>query len=122
VPEDELLAINAGIGPLDFFRVQFYLRPNAILLHNLSFLRSNRIHGDDIYVVTRVQDLDSLKSLGEVELVSPSPRPPRINVPELGLFHLTFAPDLQRYPPPKVSPMQAMMREPGPWCGPALQN
>jgi hypothetical protein len=122
VPEDELLAINAGIGPLDFFRVQFYLRDDAILLHNLSFLRSNRIRAGDIYVVTRVEDSAALQSLGDVELISRSSRELKENVPELGLFHLTFAPDLQRYPPPKVSPMQAMMREPGPWCGPALQN
>ena len=122
VPKDKLLAINAGIGPLDFFRVQFYLRPYAILLHNLSFLRSNRINANDVYVVTQVQDSDSLKSLGDVELVSKSSRPPRVNVPELALFHLTFAPGLERYPVPKVSPMQAMMREPGPWCGPALQH
>jgi 4-amino-4-deoxy-L-arabinose transferase-like glycosyltransferase len=122
VPKDKLLAIDAGIGPLDFFRVQFYLRSNAILLHNLSFLRSDRIHADDVYVVTQVGDLDSLKSLGDAELVSQSLRPVRINVPKLGLFHLTFAPDLKRYPVPKVSPMQAMMREAGPWCGPAIQN
>ena len=122
VPKDKLLAINAGIGPLDFFRVQFYLRPNAILLHNLSFLRGDAIHAADVYVVTQVRDSESLKLLGDVELVSRSLRPPRVNVPELGLFHVIFAPGLERYPAPKVSPMQAMMREPGPWCGPALQN
>ena len=122
VPKDKLLAINAGIGPLDFFRVQFYLRPNAILLHNLTFLRSNGIHAGDIYVVTQVQDLAALKSLGNAQMISRSSRPPRVNVPELGLFHLSFAPGLERYPLPNVSPMQAMMREPGPWCGPPPHN
>jgi len=118
VPKDKLLAINAGIGPLDFFRVQFYLRPNAVLLHNLSYLRSDRIHSADAYVVAEVKALPALQSLGEATLISQSSRPPRINVPKLGLFHVAFSPDLQRYPPPKVSPMQAMMREDGPWCGP----
>jgi 4-amino-4-deoxy-L-arabinose transferase-like glycosyltransferase len=122
VPKDKLLAINAGMGSLDCFRAQFYLRSNALLLHNLTFLRSDRIHVGDVYVVTKVQDLDAMKSLGEVELISRSSRPATVNVPELALFHLTFAPDLQRYPPPKISPMQAMIRLPGPWCGPALQN
>lgn len=120
VPSGKLLAINAAIGPLDFFRVQFYLRPDALLLQNLTYLRSDKIHGDDAYVVASVKDSDALKSLGDVQLVSRSARPPRENVPELALFHLTFSPDLQRYPPPKVSPMQAMMREPGPWCGPPI--
>jgi 4-amino-4-deoxy-L-arabinose transferase-like glycosyltransferase len=118
VPRDKLLAIDASIGPLDFFRVQFYLRADALLLHNPSFLRSDRIHAADVYVVGSVQDLALLKKLGETELIARSPRLPKQNVPELALFHLTFAPDLKRYPPPPVSPMQAMMRQPGPWCGP----
>jgi 4-amino-4-deoxy-L-arabinose transferase-like glycosyltransferase len=120
VPKDKLLAIDASIGPLDFFRVQFYLRGNALLLHNPSFLRSDRIHAADVYVVGSVQDLPVLKKLGETELIARSPRPLKENVPELALFHLTFSPDLKRYPPPAVSPMQAMMRQPGPWCGPDL--
>ena len=118
VPKDKLLAIDASIGPLDFFRVQFYLRPNALLLHNPSFLRSDQIHAADVYVIGSVQDQRLLEKFGETELISRSPRPPKENVPELALFHLTFSPDLKRYPPPPVSPMQAMMRQPGPWCGP----
>jgi len=122
VPKNEPLAINAAIGPLDFFRVQFYLRPSAILLHNLSYLRSNQIHSSDIYVVTESKDLAALQSLGDAQEISQSPRPVRANVPHLALFHLIFSPDLRRYPPPAVSPMQAMMRQAGPWCGPAIQN
>jgi 4-amino-4-deoxy-L-arabinose transferase-like glycosyltransferase len=120
VPRDKILAINAAIGPLDFFRVQFYLRGDALLLHNLSFLRSDQIHAPDAYIVGQMSDLAPLQSLGTVELIARSPRPRKINVPPLALFHLFFAPDLKRYPPPKVSAMQAMMRESGPWCGPEL--
>jgi len=122
VPKNEPLAINAAIGPLDFFRVQFYLRPSTILLHNLSYLRSDQIHSPDIFVVTESKDLSELQSLGDAQEISQSPRPIRANVPHLALFHLIFSPDLRRYPPPAVSPMQAMMRQPGPWCGPAIQN
>ncbi len=122
VPRDKLLAINAAVGPLDFFRIQFYLRSDALQLHNLSYLRSDLIHVPDAYVVGRVQDLQRLQSLGKVELVKRSWRPKKVNVPQLALFHLTFAPDLKRYPPPPVSPMQAMMRQPGPWCGPPLDH
>jgi len=42
VPQNKLLAIDAAIGPLDFFRVQFYLRSDALLLHNLSYLRKQK--------------------------------------------------------------------------------
>jgi hypothetical protein len=120
VPRDKLLAINAAIGPLDFFRVQFYLRGDALLLHNLSFLRSDHIHAPDVFVVGQVADLQPLQSLGTVELVARSSRPSKVNVPPLALFHLIYAADLKRYPPPAVSAMQAMMRQAGPWCGPEL--
>lgn len=120
VPPNQLLAVDAAIGPLDFFRVQYYLRNNALLLHNLSYLRSDRIHADQLYIVARVSDLTSLQSLGEARMVARSPRKPQVNVPELALFQLRFKPDLVRYPPPPVSPMQAMMRAPGPDCGPPL--
>jgi 4-amino-4-deoxy-L-arabinose transferase-like glycosyltransferase len=120
VPRNKLLAINAAIGPLDFFRVQFYLRSDALLLHNLSYLRSDRIYEPDVYVVGRVEDLAPLRTLGTVDLLSRSWRGPQANVPKLALFHLTFDPGLKRYPPPAVSPMQAMMREAGPYCGPAM--
>ena len=91
VPQDKLLAINAAIGPLDFFRVQFYLRGNALLLHNLSYLRSDRIHAPDAYVVGQVADLQPLESLGKVQIIAKSQRPKKVNVPPLALFHLEFA-------------------------------
>jgi 4-amino-4-deoxy-L-arabinose transferase-like glycosyltransferase len=117
VPPDHLLAIDGAIGPLDFFRVQYYLPSNALLLHNLSYLRSDRIQANDAYVVARVSDLGPLQSLGDVQILAQSLRKPQLNVPQLALFHLTFKPDMTRYPPPPVSPMQAMMRVPGPDCG-----
>jgi 4-amino-4-deoxy-L-arabinose transferase-like glycosyltransferase len=122
VPKDELLAIDGAIGPLNFFRVQFYLRADALMLHNLSYLRSDRIATNDVYVVAQLQDLDELKSLGTAELVAFSTRPKQKDVPQLALFHVTFSPGLKRYPPPKVSVMQAMMREDGPWCGPEMRE
>ena len=120
VPPNKTLVIDAAIGPLDFFRVQYYLRGNALLLHNLSYLRSDRIRSADVYVVARASDLAPLQMLGEARILALSPRSPQANVPELALFHLQFKPGLARYPPPPVSPMQAMMRAPGPQCGPEL--
>jgi 4-amino-4-deoxy-L-arabinose transferase-like glycosyltransferase len=121
VPWNKVLAINAAIGPLNFFRVQFYLRSDALLLHNLTYLRSDRIHSSDAYVIGRAEDLPQLKQLGEAQLLSRSTAPPRKDTPSLALFHVTFSPGLRRYPPPEVSVMQAMMREDGPWCGPEMK-
>ena len=121
VPKDKLLAINAAIGPLDFFRVQFYLRGNALLLNNLSYLRSDRIHASEAYIVGEFNDLPLLQQLGDVKVLARSQRLLRRGNPELTLFHLNFFPNLKRYPPPPVSPMQAMMRQAGPWCGPEMK-
>ncbi len=122
VPTNELLAVDAEVGPLDFFRVQFYLRSSAKLLHNLSYLRSDQIHSADAYVVTKVQNQAALNELGTATLIARSPRRHQQNVPDLALFHVVFAPNLKRYPPPPVNPMQAMMRQSGPWCGPPLKT
>jgi 4-amino-4-deoxy-L-arabinose transferase-like glycosyltransferase len=122
VPMDKLLAINAAIGPLDFFRVQFYLRPDALVLHNLSYLRSDKIHSGDVYVIGQFGDLSLLQQLGEVKVLAISPRLVRPGNPELTLFYLIFSADLKRYPAPRVSVMQAMMREDGPWCGPEMSK
>jgi 4-amino-4-deoxy-L-arabinose transferase-like glycosyltransferase len=118
VPGDKLLVINAAIGPLNFFRVQFYLRGDAVLVHNLTYLRSDRIHASEAYVVGQVGDLQFLRTLGDAKMMSRSARPEKKDTPALALFHLVFSADLKRYPAPAVSVMQAMMRESGPWCGP----
>jgi hypothetical protein len=122
VPGDKLLAIDGAVGPLDFFRDQFYLRGSTQLLHNLSFLRSNQISAGDIYVVARMYDESALQTLGVVSVVDQSSHSRRQKLPgqQLTLFHLTFAPDLKRYPTPAITVMQAMEREPGPTCGPDL--
>ncbi len=74
VPGDKLLVINAAIGPLNFFRVQFYLRGDALLVHNLTYLRSDRIHSSEAYVVGQVGDLQFLKTLGDATMMSRSSR------------------------------------------------
>ncbi|MGD1277802.1 MAG: glycosyltransferase family 39 protein [Tepidisphaeraceae bacterium] len=122
VPRDKLLAINGAVGPLDFFRVQFYLRENALLLHNLSYLRSNQVHEPELYLIGRKYDLPALKEVGDAKVLLESAHSRRQKKPnqQLALFHLVFKPGLTRYPPPPVSPMQAMERAPGPDCGPPL--
>jgi hypothetical protein len=147
VPKDELMIVNGAIGPLDFFRVQFYLRSDAQLIHNLTYLRGNDIHAREVWVIGRVRDLPKIEQYGSTALIAESEQahmepgstenfstwirarlgmrePAHADIgPEdrLALFRLDFRPDLKRYPPPPVSPMQAMMRKPGPFCGPAPQ-
>lgn len=119
VPAGELLTVSAQGTSLDFFRLQFYLPGKTVLLHNLSFLRSDRIASPRAYVVARRRDVAQLERLGNVEMVLQSQRTYREKSPEdrFALFRVHFAPDLVRYPAPYVDVLQAMERRPGPWCG-----
>jgi 4-amino-4-deoxy-L-arabinose transferase-like glycosyltransferase len=133
VPRNGALFVNSDLhGEMDFFRNQFYLRPDARLLHNLSFLRDRQITAPDVWVVTRHEDLRKLQQLGEVEVKDESLNSRReadwaraSHRPaadyRFTLFLLHYRPDLQRYPrPPYIGTLQAMGREPGPYCGPPL--
>jgi 4-amino-4-deoxy-L-arabinose transferase-like glycosyltransferase len=126
VPPDKLLTINSDLGgEMDFFRNQFYVRPNALLLHNLTFLRDDHLHDADVYVITRASDEGKLKTMGNVFVVdhSSKSRRQRSLADQFTLFHLTFHPTLQRYPAPppdQITAMQAMDRARGPWCGPPM--
>lgn len=125
VPQDALLTVNSDLrGDMDFFRNCFYLRRDAVLIHNLSFLRDEKIHEPAVYVVTRARDGADLRELGTVEQVDQSAKTRRETSPadRFALFRVTFRPDLTRYPAPApdtVTTIQAMDRKPGPYCGPA---
>ena len=131
VPRESPLFINSDLhGELDFFRTAFYLRGDARLLHNLTFLRDEKITAPAVYVVTREWDEPELAALGKVEIVLQSiksrpsgrARKAKLAHERFTLYRLTFSPDLMRYPAPEhISTMQAMGRKPGPYCGPALR-
>lgn len=128
VPRAAPLFINADLhGELDFFRTAFYLRADAHLLHNLTFLRDETITAPEVYIVTREWDEPRLNFMGNVEVVlqSVKSRPSahakkaKLTHERFTLYRLTFRPDLIRYPAPShISTMQAMGRKPGPYCGP----
>ncbi|HSV15165.1 MAG TPA: glycosyltransferase family 39 protein [Tepidisphaeraceae bacterium] len=126
VPPGSPLFINAKLGPvgnLDFFRIQFYSRPDAMLLHNLSYLRDENIKASEVYVITRARDEEKLKQLGTPTLIDQSESSHEVTTPagRFSLFKLVFDPNLKREAAPThITNMQAMEREPGPWCGPAL--
>jgi 4-amino-4-deoxy-L-arabinose transferase-like glycosyltransferase len=124
VPRGQPLFVNGDLGgEMDFFRNQFYLRPGATLLHNLSFLRDQQITAADVWVITRRHDQDKLEELGRVNVQDASIHTRRERTPDdrFTLFHLHFTPGLPRYPrPPRINTLQAMGREKGPYCGPPL--
>jgi 4-amino-4-deoxy-L-arabinose transferase-like glycosyltransferase len=124
------LYVDADLrGELDFFRNQFCLGDRAQLLHNLTFLRDDRIHAPSVYVVTREWNAAKLEALGALETVdyseksrpSSHARERKLKHDRFTLYRLTFDPELKRYPvPTHISTMQAMGREDGPYCGPKL--
>jgi 4-amino-4-deoxy-L-arabinose transferase-like glycosyltransferase len=122
VPPGAALFINADLhGEMDFFRIQFYMRPSARLLHNLTYLRADDITASNVYVITRASDQPRLEALGRVSIVAQSAhtRREKSAAARFTLFHLFFRPGLRRYPrPPYINTLQAMGREAGPWCGP----
>ena len=105
VPADVPLYIDGKLGPpgnLDFFRMQFYSRSDAILLHNLTFLRDRNIKAPVVYVIARQRDEKFLVQLGAYRVVDQSKLSHEIPTPDgrFTLFCLTFDPHLQRYPAP----------------------
>lgn len=126
VPENRKLFINADLGSMDFFRLQFYSRSDAILLHNLTFLRDEKIQDGEVYVITRAKDQQKLETLGKVAVISRSEKSHDDGGKPQGLFtlfKLTFDPDLLRFPAPtRITSLQAMDRAKGPYCGPEFSQ
>jgi 4-amino-4-deoxy-L-arabinose transferase-like glycosyltransferase len=128
IPADQRLFIDADIGNLDFFRIQFYSTRKSVLLHNLSYLRDENIHDVEVFVIARAKNREQLAQLGTVIVVDQSARsherPPGWTQTEANytLFKLTFDSNLKRYPAPtRITNMQAMQRDrSGPWCGPPM--
>jgi 4-amino-4-deoxy-L-arabinose transferase-like glycosyltransferase len=100
---------------LDFFLLQFYIRPEARLLHNNTFLKSDRITAPTVYVVTRAADRPFIDTLGTVQEVFRADYSRRERGPDWRwtLYRLTFRPDLSRYPEPAIDAAQAMRRPDG---------
>jgi 4-amino-4-deoxy-L-arabinose transferase-like glycosyltransferase len=112
--------VNADLRSMDIFRILFYLDDRARSVHNLTFLRDQRIDRPVILVLTRAKDLGKLQQLGDVQEIVRSPETRREGSPgdRFALFELTYRTDLVRLPAPaRVSPMQAMDREEGPFLG-----
>jgi len=103
VPDGQPVLINA-FGSLDFFRLQFGLRPGTVALPNLTYLRDEAIEADQVYVIARAGSGDFLVQLGHCRVLDASSRARRESSPadRFTLFLMTFHPGLQRYPAPPV--------------------
>ena len=122
IPSGKLLFINADEDEsLDFFRLQFYSRNDAKLLQNLTYLREEGIDEPVVYVIARTRDQSKLETMGTAKILIQSEKSHGDGTPggRFALFELCFDANLQRYPtPPRPTCLQAMGREPGPFCGP----
>lgn len=118
------LLVHGGEEALDAFRLLFYLPASTRYLHDLTFLRDERLTDPVVWVLCRRRDGAGLAELGDVAIEAESQRTRREKSPEdrLALFRLRFDPALERYRADGVlvSPMQAMARAPGPTLGPPL--
>ena len=116
VPPDEPLMLNSADEALEGLRMQFYLGDSVHFLHNLSFVRDERVHAADVYVVTRYNRADQLKKYGTVEpmLKCKQSRRETSEADRWTLFHVHLRDDLERKKAQPISPMQAMYRAPGP--------
>jgi hypothetical protein len=117
IPLEKPLMINSADEALEGLRMQFYIGDTVYFLHNLSFVCDNRVHGDDVYVVTRYNRLAELAKYGQVEpmLKCKHSRREQSEADRWTLFHVHLRDDLPRrsvHVP--ISPMQAMYRTPGP--------
>jgi 4-amino-4-deoxy-L-arabinose transferase-like glycosyltransferase len=107
---------------LQTFHVLFHTRTQRKLLHNLTYLRDSRILEKDVYVVTRALDAAALTEYGRVDTLLTSAHSPGERSPaeRRTLFRIHLDDHLERQDASqvRVSPMQAIHRERGPFlCG-----
>jgi len=115
---DQPVYVNADGAILNTFRNLFYLGENARTLHNLTFLHDEQIRERDVYVVSRYEHVDELKSYGETRLVAESRFHQRDASPETRwvLFQVRLRDDLPKLPNNVTyTALQVMERAPGPF-------
>jgi 4-amino-4-deoxy-L-arabinose transferase-like glycosyltransferase len=104
--------------PLETFQLLFYNDARVVMLHNLSFLRDERIQAPVVYLLARAKDAARLAKYGQAEVVLQSEHTKGETSPgeRRALFRLRFDEHLQRKPADVyVSPLQATSRKEGPF-------
>ena len=120
LPASAPILVDMNLEPLTGFLNLFYLDSRAVPLHNVSFAVDDRIAQRSVFVLTRTSKRSLLESMGSVRLMSESQRTDRnkqLLTDRLSLFQLTFDTGLSKLNAEgvRVSPMQAMHREQGPY-------
>jgi 4-amino-4-deoxy-L-arabinose transferase-like glycosyltransferase len=112
------ILVNYDDHTLEGFRVLFYLRRNAALLHNFTYLLDQQITDREVYIVARAKHEELLTKLGSAQVLLQSKHTRGESWPgdRWTLFALRFRDDLARLPADKyIRPMQASGRAPGPF-------
>jgi 4-amino-4-deoxy-L-arabinose transferase-like glycosyltransferase len=112
------LLVNADLEPLDNFRILYELGNRGKLIQNLSFLLADSLPSR-IWIITRADDELPLRWFGTVKMLAQSQRkhPARYAGRKLTLFEVALDPSLRRVPADgiKISPMQTLLHQPGPF-------
>jgi 4-amino-4-deoxy-L-arabinose transferase-like glycosyltransferase len=122
VPHDLPILVNHDDNTLEGFRALFYLGSNARLLHNFTYLLSDQIREQSVYVLARGKHAAVLARYGLVRVVLQS-RHTRGETSQgdpqgarWTLFSLRFRDDLRRRPESAtIDAMQATGRKQGPY-------
>jgi 4-amino-4-deoxy-L-arabinose transferase-like glycosyltransferase len=125
VPREATMAVHFDSGSTDVCTVLFYGSRKAKIVPHLEYLLDRRITDPVVYVVARRRMAQELSDYGRMGIVLESRRTRRETSPQdrLTLFRLEYDPDLPRLTvPTRVSPMQAIGREPMPRLRPLFQH
>ena len=118
VPADAPILVDGEDGPLTASWWMHYGHGRLRLLHNLSFLRDDRLDPNEVYVIGRRFLAPEMAKYGDAEIILESKRSRQEYTPEwrYTLFRLQFRADLERRTANvRFSPMQATCRAPGPF-------
>ena len=114
----EPIYVNADGAILNTFRNVFYLGDRGVVLHNLSFLRDEKIPNGHVYVIARLAAEQELADYGDTEILSASAQraTSRRDADRWALYRVQLHPDLPKLRNNlRISALQAMEREPGPY-------
>ena len=121
--DDRPLLVLCDKHPLTSSWLLFYLGDRTHLLHNLTFLRDDRITAPEINLVCRASDEAVLGEFGVAEHLAGSSqtRGEQSPLDRWSLVRLRFHPNLARMPGNvRITPMQATGRALGPYLGRSL--
>jgi hypothetical protein len=120
---DRPLLVICDVHPLTSSWLLYYLGERAQLLHNITFLRDDRLTAPQVYLVCRHEEEAALAEYGVARELARSARTRGEGSAEQRwtLYDLRFHPHLARMPGDvRISPLQATGRAPGPFLGRSL--